>query len=204
LIRVRRAGPGDAGVLAEMRYAFRSERAVPAEDREPFLERTTGWLADRLRRGSWTGWVACAGPRPVGLVLVQLVEKVPNPVPEPERLGYLSSLYVRPPWRGQGTGGLLLATALEFCRNSGVEAVVLWPSPQSIPLYRRHGFRDRDAVMELRCWAGPTAPHRAGPTAPHRAGPTAPHRAGQSSPELRPLAETEPAPPAIPLDSLCR
>jgi hypothetical protein len=35
VITVRLAGPGDATVLAEMRYAFRSEMAVPTEPETP-------------------------------------------------------------------------------------------------------------------------------------------------------------------------
>jgi GNAT superfamily N-acetyltransferase len=152
-IAIRLAGPGDAAVLAEMRYAFRSELAVPTEPENHFLERVAQWLANRLEGEVWTGWVACAAGEPVGLVLVQLVEKVPNPVPEAESIGYVSSLYVRPRWRGHGIGGRLLSTALNFCRRSGVDNVVLWPSPRSIPLYQRHGFRSVGEVMELR-WAG--------------------------------------------------
>jgi GNAT superfamily N-acetyltransferase len=152
VIAVRRAGPGEATVLAEMRYAFRSEMAVPAEPETQFLERATRWLANRLDGGVWTAWIACADQEPIGLVLAQLVEKVPNPVREAENIGYVSSLYVRPRWRGRGIGGRLLATALEFCRHSGVDTVVLWPSRRSIPLYQRHGFRSAGEVMELR-WA---------------------------------------------------
>jgi GNAT superfamily N-acetyltransferase len=154
---IRLARRADARALAELRYAFRSEMAGPEAPEEPeaaFLERLTAWLADRLEAGTWTAWVACAGGQPVGLVLVQLVEKVPNPVAEPERLGYVSSLFVRPGWRGRGTGGRLLAAALDFCRHSGAETVVLWPSPRSVPLYRRHGFRSAGEVMELRLAPG--------------------------------------------------
>jgi GNAT superfamily N-acetyltransferase len=156
VIAVRPASPADATVLAEMRYAFRSEMAVPTEPETQFLERATRWLANRLGRGAWTGWIACAPGEPVGLVLVQLVEKVPNPVREAENMGYVSSLYVRPRWRGRGIGGRLLATALDFCRRSGVDNVVLWPSPRSVPLYQRHGFRSVGEVMELR-WASDQA-----------------------------------------------
>jgi GNAT superfamily N-acetyltransferase len=168
VIAIRPAGPGDATVLAEMRYAFRSEMAVPTEPETQFRERATRWLANRLAGGAWTAWIACAPGEPVGLVLVQLVEKVPNPVPEAENIGYVSSLYVRPPWRGRGIGGRLLTTALEFCRRSGVDNVVLWPSPRSIPLYQRHGFRSVGEVMELR-WAS--------------------DQASENSPGLRPAAQ---------------
>jgi GNAT superfamily N-acetyltransferase len=168
VIAIRLAGPDDATVLAEMRYAFRSELAEPTEPETHFLERATRWLADRLGGGVWTAWIAGADGEPVGLVLVQLVEKVPNPVPEAEHLGYVSSLYVRPRWRGRGIGGRLLTTALEFCRRSGVDNVVLWPSPRSIPLYQRHGFRSVGEVMELRWASG---------------------HASENSPGLRPAAQ---------------
>jgi GNAT superfamily N-acetyltransferase len=155
LTEVRPAGWGDARVLATLRYAFRCEAAAtgePVEPPEEFVERTTAWLADRLQAGSWDAWLAWAASPPelpVGLVLVHLVEKVPNPVTEPEILGYVSSLYVRPPWRGRGIGGRLLGTAVEFCRDRGADTVVLWPTRRSIPLYQRHGFRHQGAVMEL-------------------------------------------------------
>jgi GNAT superfamily N-acetyltransferase len=143
--------------MAALRYAFRTELEAPAEPRHQFIERTTAWLEERLEAGSWTGWLACERNEPVGLVLVHLVEKVPNPVVEPESLGYVSSLYVRPRSRGHGVGDALLGTAIEFCRGHGVEVVVLWPSPRSIPLYRRHGFRRQGEVMELHwtAWNSP-------------------------------------------------
>jgi GNAT superfamily N-acetyltransferase len=183
VIAVRLAGPADATVLAELRYAFRSEMAVPTEPETQFLERATRWLAKRLGGGGWTGWIACAPGEPVGLVLVQLVEKVPNPVREAENMGYVSSLYVRPRWRGRGIGGRLLATALDFCRRSGVDNVVLWPSPRSIPLYQRHGFRSVGEVMELR-WAS--------------------SQASETSPGLRPTAQPLSSPRAELHDRLCR
>jgi GNAT superfamily N-acetyltransferase len=147
---VRRAARSDARAMAMMRFAFRTELAAPAEPEQEFVERATAWLADRLELGSWTGWLAVEQEQPVGLVLAHLVEKVPNPVVEPESLGYVSSLYVRPPYRGRGVGDALLRTAVDFCRDHGVDSVVLWPSPRSVPLYVRHGFRRQGDVMELR------------------------------------------------------
>lgn len=151
---MRRAGPGDAGAMAVMRYDFRTELGEPVESRAEFVERATAWLARRLELGSWTGWLALAEEQPAGLVLVHLVEKVPNPVIEPESLGYVSSLYVRPERRDRGVGDALLRTAVGFCRDHGVDTVVLWPSPRSVPLYQRHGFRQQGDVMELH-WAAP-------------------------------------------------
>ena len=135
--------------MAVMRYDFRTELGEPVETQQEFVERATAWLAHRLELGSWTGWLAVEPEQPVGLVLVHLVEKVPNPVVEPESLGYVSSLYVRPERRERGVGDALLRTAVDFCRQHGVDTVVLWPSPRSVPLYERHGFQRSGHVMEL-------------------------------------------------------
>jgi GNAT superfamily N-acetyltransferase len=151
---VRRAEPGDAHAMAVMRYTFRTELGEPVESELEFVERATAWLADRLEQGSWTGWLALEQEQPVGLVLVHLLEKVPNPVVEPESIGYVSSLYVRPDRRDRGIGDVLLRTAVDFCRDHDVESVVLWPSPRSVPLYERHGFRHQGDVMELHWAAG--------------------------------------------------
>jgi GNAT superfamily N-acetyltransferase len=150
MTRVRLAGPDDAHAMAVMRYTFRTELAAPVESEQEFVERATAWLAYRLERGSWTGWLALEQEQLVGLVLVHLLEKVPNPVVESESIGYVSSLYVRPDHRDRGIGDVLLRTAVDFCRDHDVECVVLWPSPRSVPLYERHGFRRQAAVMELR------------------------------------------------------
>ncbi len=146
---IRRAGPSDAQAMAAMRYDFRTELAPPAEPEQEFIARARAWFEDRLASGEWTGWIAGEEEQRVGLVLVRLVEKVPNPVVEPEALGYVSSLYVRPQWRGRGIGARLLQAAVGFCQDNGVESVVLWPSPRSVPLYERHGFRHQAEVMEL-------------------------------------------------------
>ena len=181
MTQIRRAGRSDASEMAAMRYAFRTELAEPNEPEQEFKARATAWFQDRLTAGSWTAWLAhhpepeqqYEQDRPVGLVLVQLIEKVPNPVVEPETLGYISCLYVRPPWRGRGIGDQLLGTAVAFCRDNGVESIVLWPSPRSVPLYERHEFRHQAEVMELRV-------------------------AVKSSPALRPAAE----PPSLPIPRL--
>ena len=76
-----------------------------------------------------------------------MLEKIPNPVGEPELHGYVSSLYVRPGRRGAGLGSALLTRCLDECKSAGADAVFLWPTPKSRPLYERHGFSVRDDVL---------------------------------------------------------
>jgi ribosomal protein S18 acetylase RimI-like enzyme len=108
-------------------------------------------MAERLAPGgSWRCWVAARDAVPVGSVWVQFVEKLPNPTAEPERHGYVSSLYVRPASRGAGVGEALLAACLEACAAEDLDAVILWPTAESRSLYARHGFVATDDVLQLR------------------------------------------------------
>jgi GNAT superfamily N-acetyltransferase len=146
---IRRAIPGDAVHLALLRYEFRAALNNPVEDREHFVARCTSWMAERLDEGStWRCWVAEAGGAIRGHLWLQLIEKIPNPVPERELHGYITNVYVQPAARGEGTGAMLLEAALAHCRAAGVDSVVLWPTERSQPLYARHGFAFPRDLME--------------------------------------------------------
>ena len=104
------------------------------------------WIAETERAGA------------VGMVWVQFLEKLPNPVAEPELHGYLTSFYVRAAARGHGIGSALLVTALNACRERGCESVFLWPTPRSRPLYLRFGFTEQAGMLERRMGVEATRP----------------------------------------------
>ncbi|HEU0055323.1 MAG TPA: GNAT family N-acetyltransferase [Longimicrobium sp.] len=150
-ILIRRATPADAVALAQLRYAFRAELGDAVEDEEPFVARCRAWMEARLGDGSaWRCWVTEEDGAIVGHAWAQAVEKIPNPVRENEVHAYVTNLYVRPGLRGGGAGTRLLEAVLAWCRETGVDAVFLWPSARSRPLYLRHGFAVRDDLLELR------------------------------------------------------
>jgi GNAT superfamily N-acetyltransferase len=149
-VTVRLASPADAAALAELRYEFRANVAPAAEARGAFLERCARWMAARLGgAGPWRCWVAESEGALAGQLWLQLIEKLPNPVAEPERHAYVTNVYVRPALRGRGVGGRLVAGALGWCRENGVDSVILWATPASRTLYARHGFRAPEELMEL-------------------------------------------------------
>jgi GNAT superfamily N-acetyltransferase len=157
---IRLAQPGDAPGLARLRYEFRVSHDPPVEPEADFLARCTVWMEARLvRSGSWRCWLAEESGRPVGTVWLHLIEKLPNPVGEAERHGYVSSLCVEPSRRGGGLGSRLLGACLQTCVAEGLDAVILWPTPRSRSLYERHGFAVREDLLERRL--GPTPPHAA-------------------------------------------
>jgi GNAT superfamily N-acetyltransferase len=150
-ILIRRADPADAEVLARLRYAFRAAEDPVIEPEAAFVSRCMPWMTVRLEEDRrWRCWMAEDSGEPVGTAWLQLIEKLPNPVAEPELHGYISSLYVEPSRRGAGIGSRLLETCLRTCEEDGVDAVLLWPTQRSRALYARHGFAIRDDVMEKR------------------------------------------------------
>lgn len=149
--QVRRAGPGDAVELARLRYAFRAELDPPHESESAFVQRCTSWMAKQLGpEGVWRCWVAALGTSLIGTAWLQLIEKLPNPVGHLGFHGYVSSVYVIPQLRNAGVGSALLAACLEEARRDGVDALFLWPTSRSRPLYERHGFGVREDLLERR------------------------------------------------------
>jgi len=99
---------------------------------------------------AWRCWVIDDGKKLLGHICVQLFEKMPNPVNEPEAHAYLTNFYVVPEMRGRGVGRKLLNKALSWCRAKGVDAVILWATAESKSLYRRCGLVEPAYILELR------------------------------------------------------
>lgn len=164
--RCRLALPSDATALAALRYEFRAGLGAPTESAETFIARCTPWMAERLANPSpWLCWVLETEGAIAGNLWLQLIEKVPNPVDEREYHAYITSVYVRPEARGAGGGEQLVTVALAWCREQGVDSVILWPTARSRTLYARHGFAVRDDLLEAildpgRAPGGESTPHQ--------------------------------------------
>jgi GNAT superfamily N-acetyltransferase len=149
-VMVRLASPADAALLARLRFDLRASMHETHEENDAFSERCTRWMSERLaHEGRWRCWIAEYDGALVGGVWVQLIEKIPNPIAEPESYVYLTNFYVRPEHRSKGVGAKLLAAALTWSRENRAELVLLCPTERSKPLYARHGFVAADDFMEL-------------------------------------------------------
>src|SRR5712692_8582757 len=149
-VTIRLATVSDAPMLARFRYVFRSSLSSVNENEEDFVQRCSSWMQERLRAESlWKCWVAELDHVPIGHLWLQIIEKIPNPTIEPERHAYFTNFYVREDARGSGIGSMMLSAAMDWIRTHDVDAVILWPTERSRPLYLRHGFAVRPYLMEL-------------------------------------------------------
>ena len=150
MIDIRPGVVADARTLAELRWEFRTTGYEPNEGHDAFVRRCTAWMLRELQSASsWKVWVAVDDEAIVGQVWLFVIEKIPNPIAELERLAYVSNLYVRPSARG-GIGTRLVEGVLDWCRANQIDRVVLWPTKRSVTLYRRYGFVQDADVMELK------------------------------------------------------
>ena len=146
---IRPAVATDAPVLARMRWDFRTALGAPVESDDAFVQRCEAWMAARLDgTGAWRCWVAETAGRVTGHLWLQLIEKVPNPMPEVECHAYITNVYVQPDARGSGTGMALMEAALAWCRAVAVDSVILWPTDRSRTLYARYGFAPPGDIMQ--------------------------------------------------------
>lgn len=149
MIDIRPATPADAAILAELRWEFRVARAPARQDHAEFVARCAAWMRDELTaRVRWRAWVVVSDGTIVGQAWLQTIEKMPNPVAERERHGYVSNVFVQPECRG-GVGSRLLDAVLAWAKADELDRVILWPSPRSVTLYERNGFTHHGDVMEL-------------------------------------------------------
>jgi GNAT superfamily N-acetyltransferase len=147
---IRLASAGDAVTLARLRLELRSSSHTIVEDEQAFLARCESWMSERLRKeNGWQCWIAEREASVVGAVWAQLIEKIPNPVAEPESYVYLTNFFVRAEYRSEGVGAQLLAAVLEWSKSKNAERVILWPTERSRTFYLRHGFSFAGDTMYL-------------------------------------------------------
>ena len=146
---IRLATPADIPTLTQLRYQLRSKTVADVESKQQFLDRCSEWMARSLKQLNWRCWVVEQDQTIFATLWLQLIEKIPNPTREPELLGYITNVFVAESQRAQGIGSQLLTTAINFCKQEPVQAVILWPTEKSHSLYERHGFVAREDSLEL-------------------------------------------------------
>ena len=141
---VRPATVVDVPALAELRRDFTFEDPPDgAVGRDDFDEAFVRLVSDGIEAGRWVVWVAEVDGEIVSNAFVGVIDKIPRPIAELPAIGYLTNVFTRPEFRGQGLGSRVLDAVTAWARDSDIELLVVWPSEASVAHYERHGFADR-------------------------------------------------------------
>jgi GNAT superfamily N-acetyltransferase len=73
---------------------------------------------------------------------------VPKPNKLDDALGYVTNVYTRPDYRGQGIGTQLMTHVLIWAREHDLESLIVWPSETSVGFYERAGFQGSPDMLE--------------------------------------------------------
>jgi GNAT superfamily N-acetyltransferase len=144
-IEIRRAGPGDVPLLAEMRVRSYVERHASGDaGAEAFRRASETAFAAALGDGSLRTWLAFDGERPVGTASLMFLPSLPRLGVAVVRDGRVRNVYVEPTHRRRGIALALMRVVLDEAASANVDRLTLGTSTFGRSLYERLGFVQKE------------------------------------------------------------
>jgi GNAT superfamily N-acetyltransferase len=144
-IEIRRAGPSDARLLAEMRARSYVERHASDDAGVQALRRSSETaFAAALGDGSLRAWLAFDGERPVGTASLMFLPSLPRLGVEVVCDGRVRNVYVEPTHRRRGIALALMRVVLDEAASANVDRLTLGTSTLGRSLYERLGFVQKE------------------------------------------------------------
>jgi GNAT superfamily N-acetyltransferase len=139
---LRRASASDLDVLvAHRRAMFRDMGYSDDYALDAMAEKFQVWLQERMDDGLYLAWLVSA---PDGTIAagagLWLMDWPPHMVGHGIHRGNILNVYTEAPFRRQGLARALMEAALAWCRENGVDTVILHASAEGKALYESIGF----------------------------------------------------------------
>lgn len=149
ILTIRLATPDDAAVVAEHRARlFKDTGRLDGQGAAAMTESLVPILRHMLASGEYVGWLAMAGDGTVAAGAgAQIRRLLPRPETSVAREALVVNVYVQPAYRRLGLARRLMAAALAWCRDQGIERVALHPSTMGRPLYESLGFAPSNELV---------------------------------------------------------
>jgi GNAT superfamily N-acetyltransferase len=144
---IRRAGPGDAALLARHRGLVCL--AVYGWDEATVRAQTPVWtafFADMLEENRYLGWIAHDGASVLGSGALLLNAIIPRPGHPGDHYGRVHSVWVEPDARRRGIARAIMLELIDYARTAMLVRLVLHPSDDARPLYAALGFTQQDEM----------------------------------------------------------
>lgn len=139
---LRRASTSDLDILVEHRRAmFRdmgySDEAAMASMASKFRP----WLLQHMQGGDYLAWLVSAADGSIAAGAgLWLMDWPPHMVGQGARRGNILNVYTDADFRRRGLARELMMAALGWCRENGVDTIILHASPSGRALYEALGF----------------------------------------------------------------
>jgi GNAT superfamily N-acetyltransferase len=148
---IRPATIADVPAIVEHREQMFRAMRIPAEF-EDMAAAMTLWLQHAIPSHIYRGWVAATESGEVvaggGLIVIPWP---PGPMSIDPRCGFIFNVYTRPEHRKHGLAKRLMDAMHAWCRNEGIERLVLNASTFGKPLYDAMGYViTEEPMMRLR------------------------------------------------------
>ena len=147
---LRRATTEDADTLVEHRRAmFRDMGHGDASALDSMAARFRVWLLAQMNAGSYLAWLISAPDSSVAAGAgLWLMDWPPHMIGRGPR-GNILNVYTHESFRRLGLARTLMEVVLAWCRDHGVDTIILHASPQGKLLYDSLGFQSTNE-MRLR------------------------------------------------------
>lgn len=151
-IEIRQACSEDVEVLVQLRLEMRRERencqlSIPEKDFEELLRK---YFSEAVKNGSFVSFVAWENGVPAGCSGLSVVALPPAYGDLSGKKGYITNMYTRKEFRGQGIARQLLDRLKLFAIEAGCSTLALNASDAGYPVYKKYGFEDVSGEMKLK------------------------------------------------------
>lgn len=131
--------------LRRMQLSEESGKAIPDLKHELF-----NYYQKHLTDGSFVSWLAERDEEIIATSGMSFIEKPPYGSNPSGKIGILSSMYTKAPYRRHGIAKKLLGLVVEEARAYGCGAVQITASEAGALLYRDFGFVNEDHFYQYR------------------------------------------------------
>src|SRR5215469_14607526 len=145
---LRRASTADLDILVEHRAAmFRDMGYNDEVALTSMASRFRPWLLERMKGGDYLAWLASApnGSIAAGTGL-WLMDWPPHMIGQGMRRGNILNVYTNANFRRRGLARELITAALGWCRENGVDTIILHASPSGRAIYEALGFKQTNEM----------------------------------------------------------
>ena len=147
MLKYRKANIDDIDILIDLR-----KKQLVDEGIEPNIDIDTElyiFFKNKLIDGSLIQWLVEDNEEIIACGAIIFYEFPPTYTNKSGKKAYITNMYTKENYRGQGIATNLLTKLVDEAKNSGISKIWLGASKLGRPVYKKFGFKETDEWLEL-------------------------------------------------------